>query len=234
MPNAMKASKSLISLKLFLVNALLILQGYSEEVFPLQSWKNQDGKVIEASLVSIPSEGKVIINLKNSGQKHTLTTANLAPETLEQLEDMVKDVKSQWSDEDTIPTASLAYKAAALNLPQRKRKKVGEFQYLKVVSFSIKNGGREVGVLLESNLAVEFLPTGSVRFFQSGNNLMVKTPDSNADKLVLATKGAVFPMELSGPMKWGSVGITDCPVFTKLVSVSSDGRSLSVDGSDIK
>jgi len=221
-------------LSLIFALALLSQQGYSQETFPIQSWKNKDGKIIEASLVSIPSEGdKLIIKLKTSGQKYTLNRSDLNQESIEQLHNMVEEVKGEWKDEKIIPTASLAYKAAALGLTQRQRKKVGEFQYLKVLSFNIKNNGQEALAFLEGNLAVEFIPTGNVRFVQSSNNLVVKA-SNNKNSAILATKGAVFPMELSGPLRWGTFGTADCPVFTKLIRVSDGGDYVSVDGERLR
>jgi len=210
-----------------LAATLLAKVGYSQDAFPFQEWKNKDGKSIEARLHSIPSEGNVTIQLKGSLRKHTLKKADLDSETVDQLENTIDEVRREWNNEDVIPTAQLAYKAAALGLPQRKHKKATEFQYLKVISFQIKQGGREAGAILEGNLAVEYLPTGDVRFFQSGNNLAVKNSSSGA--LVLATKGAVFPMALSGPMRWGNIGVSEYPIFTKLVSVRYD-TDISVDG----
>jgi hypothetical protein len=191
---------------------------FSQEAFPLQIWKNKDGKTVEASLYAIAPEEKIVIKLKNS-IKHTISKNSLSEETLAQLNETIISVKSQWHDKDLIPTAALAHKAAALGLPQRTFKKTGQYEFLKVVDFYLQTHGKGALVLLEKGIAVELLPTKDSKFGISGVNLTFQRDReaSAYNKKIMATKGTVYAMDLSGPLRWGRVGVNDCAIFTKLV-----------------
>lgn len=159
---------------IFAASALLTLVGYSEP-FEYRSWKNKEGKVIEAKLDHVVDPDTIVIQAKNGGKRYPIKKITLSDDSIQYFDNLVSETKKSILEARTID-GEMLYKGVALGMEKDLEASAkGKTLSLVVKSFRVTTEKNVATLELESGVFAELRVNARYDFFINGKSLNLRS-----------------------------------------------------------